>query len=79
MSAIIAFIESVPALVKLVQTFVDYWQGYQYSKLLQKYHEKDLKRSSLIQAIKKAEDDEVRKTLVRMLYEINISDSNTKH
>jgi hypothetical protein len=79
MSALIAFIESVPALVKLVQTFVDYWQGYQYSKLLEKYQERDLKRLSLIEAIKKAENDDVRKALIRMLYEVSISSSNTKH
>ena len=70
-SAIISFIEAVPALVKLVQTFVDKWQDYQYSKLLEKYNEKDLKRSSLIQAVKKAESDEQRKVLIRMLYDLN--------
>jgi len=69
--ALIAFIESVPALVKLVTMFVDKWQDYQYSKLLQKYNEKDLKRSSLIHAVMKAETDEQRKILVRMLYDLN--------
>lgn len=71
MQALIAFIEAVPALVKLVTMFVDKWQDYQYSKLLQKYNEKDLKRSSLIHAVMKAETDEQRKTLVRMLYDLN--------
>ena len=71
MQALIAFIESVPALVKLVTMFVDKWQDYQYSKLLQKYNEKDLKRSSLIHAVMKAETDEQRKILVRMLYDLN--------
>ena len=71
MQALIAFIESVPALVKLITLFVDKWQDYQYSKLLQKYNEKDLKRTSLIHAVMKAETDEQRKTLVRMLYDLN--------
>lgn len=71
MQALIAFIEAVPALVKLVTMFVDKWQDYQYSKLIQKYNEKDLKRSSLIHAVMKAETDEQRKTLVRMLYDLN--------
>lgn len=71
MQALIAFIESVPALVKLVTMFVDKWQDYQYSKLLQKYNEKDLKRTSLIHAVMKAETDEQRKILVRMLYDLN--------
>lgn len=71
MTALIAFIESVPALVKLVTLFVDKWQDYQYSKLLQSYGEKDLKRIALIKAVQKAETDEQRKTLVRMLYDIN--------
>lgn len=71
MSAIIAFIESVPALIKLVQYFVDKWQDYQYSKLLEKYNEKDLKRTAIIQAVLKAENDEQRKALVRVLYDLN--------
>ena len=70
-SAIISFIEAIPALVKLVQTFVDKWQDYQYSKILVKYNEKDFKRVSLVKAVKKAETDEERKALVRMLYELN--------
>jgi hypothetical protein len=70
-SAIISFIEAIPALVKLVQTFVDRWQDYQYSKILLKYNEKDFKRVSLVKAVKKAETDEERKALVRMLYELN--------
>jgi hypothetical protein len=70
-SAFVAFIESIPALVKLVQTFIDKWQDYQYSKLLAKNTDKDLKRSSLIKAVKKAETDEERKALIRMLYDLN--------
>jgi hypothetical protein len=70
-SAIVSFIEAIPALVKLVQTFIDKWQDYQYSKLLQQYTDKDLKRSSLIKAVKKAETDEERKALIRMLYDLN--------
>jgi len=69
--ALIAFIETVPALIKLVQLFVDKWQDYQYSKLLQKYDEKELKRTAIIHAVMKAETDEQRKTLVRMLYDLN--------
>lgn len=71
-SAFVAFIEAIPALVKLVQTFVDKWQDYQFSKLLKDYTEKDLKRSSLIKAVKKAETDEERKALIRMLYDLNV-------
>jgi len=70
-SAIVSFIEAIPALVKLVQTFIDKWQDYQYSKLLQQYTDKDLKRSSLIKAVKKAETDEEHKALIRMLYDLN--------
>jgi hypothetical protein len=70
-AAFLKFVESVPALIKLVQTFVDKWQDYQYSKLLAVYEEKDLKRTAIIKSIKKAETDEERKTLVRMLYDLN--------
>jgi hypothetical protein len=69
--ALIAFIEAVPALVKLVTLFVDKWQDYQYSKLVNTYNEKDLKRLSLIQAVRKADNDDQRKALVRMLYDLN--------
>ncbi len=71
MQALIAFIEAVPALVKLVTLFVDKWQDYQYSKLVNTYNEKDLKRLSLIQAVRKADNDDQRKALVRMLYDLN--------
>lgn len=69
-AAFIKFIEAVPALIKLVQTFVDKWQDYQYEKLLTVYTDRDLKRSALIQSIKKADTDDERKILVRMLYDI---------
>jgi hypothetical protein len=69
--ALIVFIEAVPALVKLVTLFVDKWQDYQYSKLVNTYNEKDLKRLSLIQAVRKADNDDQRKALVRMLYDLN--------
>ena len=71
MQALIVFIEAVPALVKLVTLFVDKWQDYQYSKLVNTYNEKDLKRLSLIQAVRKADNDDQRKALVRMLYDLN--------
>lgn len=70
-TAFVAFIEAVPALVKLVQSFVDKWQEYQFSKLESQYTKKDLKRSSLLKAVKKAETDEERKVLIRMLYDLN--------
>lgn len=70
-TAIVSFIEAIPALVKLVQTFVDKWQEYQFSKLESQYTKKDLKRSSLLKAVKKAETDEERKVLIRMLYDLN--------
>lgn len=71
MSSLIAFIESIPALVKLVQTFIDQWQDYQISKIEDKYSDKAMQRTSLINAIKKADTDEERKTLIKLLYNIN--------
>lgn len=71
-SAFIAIVEAIPALVKLVQTFVDKWQDYQFSKIESEYTQKDIKRSSLIKALKKAETDEERKALARMLYDLNV-------
>lgn len=73
MLSIITFIESIPALLKLVQLFVDKWQAYQYQKLLAKYDDKALKRTALINSIVKAESDEQRKALIVMLRDINDS------
>jgi Na+-transporting NADH:ubiquinone oxidoreductase subunit NqrE len=73
MSSLIAFIESIPALIRLVELFVDKWQDHQYQKLLKKYDEKSLKRSAIINSIIKAETDDERKTLIRMLYDLNMS------
>lgn len=70
MQPLIAFIESIPALVKLVQLFVDKWQEYQFSKIQNKYDERSEQRSAIINAIKKAETLEEKKALVRALYNL---------
>ena len=71
MSSLIAFIESIPALVKLVTAFIDQWQEYQISKIDISYSEKDKKRKAIINSLKKADDDEERKVLTRMLFDLN--------
>jgi hypothetical protein len=77
MNSLIAFINTVPQLVKLVTLFVDKWQEYQISKLSESYSQKDKRRSAIINAIKKAETDEERKVLARLLYDINFGPNFT--
>lgn len=71
MSSLIAFIESIPALVKLVNEFIGQWQDYQISKIDISYSDKAKQRKAIINSLKKAEDDEERKVLTRMLFDLN--------
>lgn len=71
MSSLIAFIESIPALVKLVNEFIGHWQDYQISKIDISYSDKAKQRKAIINSLKKAEDDEERKVLTRMLFDLN--------
>jgi hypothetical protein len=77
MEAFIAFIRSIPQLVKLVTIFIDKWQAYEISKIEAHYSDKDKKRSAIINAIKRAETDEERKTLLLMLYSVNNPSTNS--
>lgn len=70
MSSLIAFINTVPSLVKLVTLFVEKWQDYQFSKIEETYRDIDSQRHAVLKAIKKAENDEERKQLIKLLYKI---------
>lgn len=74
-SAIIAAIQSFPAVLKLVQGFVDEFQLWQLSRIDDYYSKKDVQRKAILSIIRKASGvtDEERSACIKLLYELNHS------
>lgn len=74
-SAIIAAIQSFPAVLKLVQGFVDEFQLWQLSRIEDHYSKKDVQRKAILSVIRKANGvtDEERSACIKLLYDLNHS------
>jgi hypothetical protein len=71
-AALFAAIEAVPILLKQFNAMVVEWQLWQLSKIDQIYSKKDEQRKALLNVLKKeGVSDGERKSLVRLLYDLN--------
>lgn len=72
MPAFWALIESIPLALKLVQSLWESWEVYQLSKFDREYSSKEKRRKDLLIALGlPGVTDEVRKSILRSIYDLN--------